>query len=155
MFFPFHPGFVLCSLSVLALGSFSVPNWHYSKALEMLEFRHWQAQSRCFSISYQKIPHLDWGVGLLSGGLQLPMFSRKFWHRIRQVFHLNRLLLRGSYQQSSNQFSDQDVQQRHWVAPLCSASLQSFCMSSCLSSILLCQCTSSSGALASFSRQTA
>lgn len=134
MFFPFHAGFVLCSPSVLALGSFSVKSQTdiTAKLQRWLEFRHWKAQSRYFSVSYQKIL-LDWGVGLLSEGLQLPMFSWKFWHRIREVSHLNHLLLRGSYQQSNNQFSDEDVHQRHWVALLCSASLQS-CTSSCLSS---------------------
>lgn len=100
----------------------------------MLEFRHWKAQSRCFSISYQKIPHLDWGVGLLSGGLQLPMFSWKFWHRMRQVSHLEHLLLRGSYQQSQQpvQWPRRAAKTLSSTAVLCLSPV--LFMSSCLSS---------------------
>lgn len=87
--------------------------------------RHWQAQTRCFSIRYQKIPHLDWGVGLLFRGLQLPVVSLKFWDRIRQVSHLITCwwqgLANGPTTNSAN-----DMQQRRW-----------HCCALCLFSVLL------------------
>lgn len=47
--------------------------------------RHGQAQSRWFSIRYQKIPHLVWRVRFFHGQTQLPVVSLQCWDGNRQL----------------------------------------------------------------------
>lgn len=121
-----------------------IPNWCYVQNFRDVGIhRHGQAQSRWFSIRYQKTPHLVWGVQFFYGKTQLPVVSLRCWDGNRQVSCLITYCWQGlrvakCYQRSDNQFSKQGMQQRHRATQL---HLASFGTCSCLSFSILCQYT--------------